>query len=151
MISLDKLSKRKGNHKPSKRLGRGIGSGKGVRSSYGNKGAKARSGRTKAVGFEGGQTPLYKRLPKFKGFKPINRKLEATVSLAMIEKNFSSGDTVDVKKLQDLNIISKNCTSYKIVSSGTIEKNLIIIGKTSKSAKLAIENKGGRVEEVLSV
>ena len=150
-MNLNNLSKRKGNKKPSKRLGRGIGSGKGVRSSYGNKGAKARSGRSKAVGFEGGQTPLYKRLPKFKGFRPINRRLEATLSLSKLEKYFSSGDTVDINKLKELNIISKNYNSFKVVSSGNLEKELIIIGKASKSAKLTIESKGGRVEEVLSV
>lgn len=148
-ISLNNVKKGKGIKHKRKRLGRGSSSGKGVRCSYGNKGAKARSGRSKQVGFEGGQTPLYKRLPKFRGFRPLNAGEKATITLHTLNEKFEDSEVVDVNSLKKKGIISSNCKRIKIVNSGKLDKSLKVIGNATKSAKSIIESRGGTVEEVL--
>jgi len=148
MTKLENLKKRKGIIKPSKRVGRGSSSGKGVRCGYGNKGAKARSGRSKAVGFEGGQTPLYKRIPKFKGFKSLNSSYKATITLKTLNEKFSSGDVIDINSLKEKGIISSTCRRFKVVNSGNLDKSLKIIGEATLSARTVIESHGGSLEGV---
>ena len=148
MIKLESLYKRKEVNKRSKRLGRGSSSGKGVRCGYGNKGAKARSGRSKSVGFEGGQTPFYKRIPKFRGFKSFSSFEKATITLRVLNEKFSSGDVVDVNSLREKGLISSKCKKFKVVNSGSLNKSLKVLGKATRSAKAIIESEGGSLEEV---
>jgi len=148
MTNLKNLHKRKGIIKPSKRLGRGSSSGKGVRCGYGNKGAKARSGRTKAVGFEGGQTPLYKRVPKLKGFKSFSSLEKATITLKTLNEKYSSGDVVDINSLKEKGVVPSTCKRFKVVNTGNLDKSLKIIGEATQSAKTVIENQGGSLEGV---
>jgi large subunit ribosomal protein L15 len=147
MIDLSNLPIRKNITKKSKRVGRGIGSGKGVRCGYGNKGSKARSGRGKAIGFEGGQTPFYRRVPKFRGFKALNPDKTATVTLQMIEKYFEVGSIVDIVQLKEKGIVSVKSKRFKVVNTGELSKAVTIMGSASESAKTIIENLGGKVEE----
>ncbi len=148
MIKLENLQKRKSIIKPSKRVGRGSSSGKGVRCGYGNKGAKARSGRTKAVGFEGGQTPLYRRIPKYRGFKSFSSFEKATVTLKVLSEKYSSGDVVDINSLKEKGIVPSTCKKFKVVNSGDLDKSLKIIGEATQSAKKIIESHGGNLEGV---
>jgi large subunit ribosomal protein L15 len=145
-MELNALPLRKGYTKPAKRVGRGIGSGKGVRCTKGNKGAKARAGGTKKIGFEGGQTPLYRRVPKFRGFKTMKPNESVTVTIMTLEKHFQSGDTVTIASLVEKNLVNPKFYGFKVVSKGELTKSLTIVGKASASAKAMIEDKGGKVE-----
>ncbi len=147
-MDLSNLPVRKNVTKKSKRVGRGIGSGKGVRCGYGNKGAKARSGRGKSIGFEGGQTPFFRRIPKFRGFKALDPYKTVTVTFAMIEKCFESGDVVNLDALKEKGVVSARAKGFKVVKTGELTKSFTIVGKASETAKTAIENLGGKVEEV---
>ncbi len=148
MMDLSNLPVRKNVTKKSKRVGRGIGSGKGVRCGYGNKGAQARSGRGKSIGFEGGQTPFFRRIPKFRGFKALDPNKSITITFSMIENSFESGDTIDLDILKEKGIVSAKAKGFKIVKTGKLTKSVTIIGKASETAKVEIENLGGKVEEV---
>jgi len=145
-MELNALPLRKGYTKPAKRLGRGIGSGKGVKCTKGNKGAKARAGGTKKIGFEGGQTPLYRRVPKFRGFKTMKPNESVTITTQILEKHFENGDTVTIESLIKKNLINPKFLGIKVVSKGELTKTLTIVGKASASAKAMIEDKGGKVE-----
>lgn len=145
-MELNALPLRKGYTKPAKRVGRGIGSGKGVRCTKGNKGAKARAGGTKKIGFEGGQTPLYRRVPKFRGFKSMKPNESVTVTTMILEKHFESGDTVTISSLVQKNLVNPKFLGFKVVKKGELSKSLTIVGKASASAKAMIEDKGGKVE-----
>lgn len=147
-MELNELPLRKGYKKPAKRLGRGIGSGKGVKCTKGNKGAKARAGGTKKIGFEGGQTPLYRRVPKFRGFKTMKPNESVTVTTQILEQHFENGDTVTIGALIKKNLINPKFLGIKVVKKGDLTKTLTVVGKASASAKALIEDKGGKVEEV---
>ena len=131
------------------RVGRGIGSGKGKTSGRGIKGQKSRSG-VAIKSFEGGQMPLYRRLPK-RGFKPIDKIKIATINLEKIQnfidkKTISSTDKIDVKLLKKLKIINKNSQKLKILGTGEIKEKINIEADLiSKSAKEKLENIGGSV------
>jgi large subunit ribosomal protein L15 len=145
-MDLSNLKPAKGSVKRSKRLGRGQGSGKGGTSTRGHKGAKSRSGYSKKIGFEGGQMPLQRRVPKF-GFKNINRKDFKGINLGVIqilaEKN--KLDRIDLEILVAAGLISKNA-KVKILGKGTLEKKLEVHAHAfSKSAIAAIEAKKGTV------
>ncbi|WWP02408.1 MAG: 50S ribosomal protein L15 [Candidatus Dasytiphilus stammeri] len=147
---LNKLSPAMGSKKKSKRLGRGIGSGKGKTCGHGHKGQKSRSGGGVRRGFEGGQTPLYRRLPKF-GFRSNKNKLKATISLSDL-KNFKYG-TVTLNKLKTARIISLKTKCVKIIAS-CFEQDIIaaegitICGlEVSKGARKIIASVGGKIEE----
>ena len=145
-MDLSNLKPAKGSVKRSKRLGRGQGSGKGGTSTRGHKGAKQRSGYSKKIGFEGGQMPLQRRVPKY-GFKNINRKEYKGINLGVIqdlaEKN--KLDVVDIQVLRTAGLISKNA-QVKILGKGTLEKKLEVHAHAfSKSAVAAIEAKNGTV------
>jgi large subunit ribosomal protein L15 len=145
-MDLSNLKPAKGSVKRSKRLGRGQGSGKGGTSTRGHKGAKSRSGYSKKIGFEGGQMPLQRRVPKF-GFKNINRKEYKGINISVLqnlaEKN--NLEKIDLETLISAGMISKNAL-VKILGKGTLDKKLEVHAHAfSKSAVAAIEAKNGTV------
>lgn len=134
-------------HNQNKRVGRGEGSGKGGTSTKGHKGAKSRSGYSKKIGFEGGQMPLQRRVPKF-GFKNINRVEYDVINLEKLQSLVDSGvitETVDFALLVDLGLTSKN-SLIKVLGRGEIKAKLKVSAhKFSASAKEAIEAAGGEI------
>jgi large subunit ribosomal protein L15 len=145
-MDLSNLKPAKGSIKRSKRLGRGQGSGKGGTSTRGHKGAKSRSGYSKKIGFEGGQMPLQRRVPK-SGFKNINRKEYKAINLitlqTLAEKN--NLGKIDIEILRKAGLIAKN-DLVKILGKGTIERKLEVHAHAfSKSAVEAIEAQKGTV------
>ncbi|MCB0803262.1 MAG: 50S ribosomal protein L15 [Flavobacteriales bacterium] len=130
-----------------KRIGRGQGSGKGSTAARGHKGAKSRSGYSKKVGFEGGQMPLQRRVPKF-GFTNINRKEFKGINLDTIQSIASSNniELIDIDVLINSGLASRN-SLVKILGRGTLDSKVEIKAHAfSKSAKEAIESKGGTAE-----
>ncbi|HRO74618.1 MAG TPA: 50S ribosomal protein L15 [Crocinitomicaceae bacterium] len=148
-MNLNSLSPAKGSVKSSKRIARGQGSGYGGTSTRGHKGAKSRSGYSKKIGFEGGQMPLQRRVPKF-GFKNINRVEYKPINLdaiqALAEKLNVLDITIDV--LIDNGIVSKN-DLVKILGRGELKSKVNITAhKFSASAKAEVEAKGGVCTEI---
>jgi len=137
------------NNKKKIRVGRGIGSGKGKTSSRGHKGQKSRSG-VAIKSFEGGQMPLYRRLPK-RGFKSLNKDNTAILNLSKIQNMLekSSNDiknTLDLKILKDKNLVNKKFLKLKILGTGEIKKNIEISAHfASKQALAKIEKVGGKI------
>lgn len=131
--------------KRRKRLGRGLGSRRGTYSTRGVKGQKARAGARIRPGFEGGQTPLYARLPKRRGFRSLRPKAQA-VNLADLEKLFETRSTVTREGLVAVGLLSERTRGVKILGDGTLSKSLTIRGlPVSKSARVKIEHAGGRI------
>ena len=129
----------------SKRVGRGIGSGLGKTAGKGHKGQKARTGGKIRRGFEGGQTPLYRRLPK-RGFKNHFAKEYAVVNLSDLEK-FENGTTVNAELLLSEGIIKKELDGVKVLGNGTLTKKLTVVAaKFSKTAEEKIQAAGGKTE-----
>jgi len=127
--------------------GRGLGSGNGKNCGTGNKGQKSRSGGGKAPGFEGGQTPLYRRLPKF-GFTNGAHKEYAIVNVGSLNK-FKEGTVVDPTILVESGLVKKEFDGVKILGNGELTVKLTVkAAKFSKSAKEAIEKAGGVAEEI---
>jgi len=144
VLKLNTLSPCAGARKDRKRVGRGPGSGHGKTSAKGHKGARARSGYSLRAGFEGGQMPLHRRLPK-RGFNNIFKKVYAIISLDELNK-FESGSRVDRQALIDAGSIKPNCL-VKILANGELTKPLtIVVDKVSQGAKTMIEAVGGTVE-----
>ena len=137
------------NNKKKIRVGRGIGSGKGKTSSRGHKGQKSRSG-VAIKSFEGGQMPLYRRLPK-RGFKSLNKKNVAILNLSKIQNIIDKPkneikNILDLKTLKDKNLINKKILKLKILGSGEIKKNIEISAHfVSKQALTKIEKAGGKI------
>ena len=130
-----------------KRLGRGSGSGLGKTSGKGHKGAKARSGGGKRPGFEGGQMPLYRRVPK-RGFNNVFGTEYAEVNVERLEA-FEDGAVVDAKALLEARIIRKELDGVKILGAGELTKKLTVkAAKFSASAKEKIEAVGGKAEVI---
>lgn len=145
MLKLNNLAPSIGARKPKKRVGRGQGSGSGKTAARGHKGARARSGYSASPGFEGGQMPLHRRLPK-RGFTNIFKKVYNLVSLEDLNM-FDAGATVDQKSLIAAGILKKSGL-VKILANGDIEKGLKVkVDKISESAKEKIIAAGGTVEE----
>jgi len=145
-MDLSNLKPAKGSVKRNKRLGRGQGSGKGGTSTRGHKGAKSRSGYSKKIGFEGGQMPLQRRVPKF-GFKNINRREYKGINLGTLQVLAENNklDKIDPGVLAAAGLVSKNAL-VKILGKGTLEKKLEVHAHAfSKSAAAAIEAKNGTV------
>jgi large subunit ribosomal protein L15 len=145
-MSLENLSPAKGSNKEAgKRLGRGQGSGKGGTAARGHKGAKSRSGYSKKIGFEGGQMPLQRRVPKF-GFKNINRKDFRGINLDTIQDLLTDKKIkkeLNIDLLVELRLAHKN-DSVKILGRGKLNSAIKISAhKFSASAKTAIESAGG--------
>ena len=143
-MDLSNLKPAKGSVKRSKRLGRGQGSGKGGTSTRGHKGAKSRSGYSKKIGFEGGQMPLQRRVPKF-GFKNVNRKEYKAINISVLQRVAEqlNLDKIDPQTLISAGLISKNAL-VKILGKGSLEKKLEVHAHAfSKTAIKAIEAKEG--------
>lgn len=144
-MHLNTLSPAAGSKHAPKRLGRGIGSGLGKTGARGVKGQNSRSGGGVRRGFEGGQMPLYRRLPKF-GFTSHKAKLTAQVRLSDIAR--VNGDVVDLHSLKTAKLIGMQIEHVKIMLSGEVIKPLTIRGiRVTKGAKAAIEAAGGKIEE----
>lgn len=144
-MNLNEMKFNPGARKETKRLGRGQGSGQGKTSGKGHKGQNARSGGGVAIGFEGGQTPLYKRIPK-RGFNNFNRKEYAVINLSTLNV-FEDGAVVTPELLKETGIVKKQLDGVKVLGNGSIEKKLTVkCNKISASAKEAIEKAGGTVE-----
>lgn len=144
MINLSNLSPNPGSRKPRKRLGRGHGSGHGKTSGRGHKGQKARSGSGVKPGFEGGQMPIQRRLPK-RGFNNIFRTEYAIVNIRDLHK-MRSGSTVNLVTLLKQGLIKASDTKVKILGDGELTKKFTVeVDKVSKSAQQKIESAGGSV------
>jgi large subunit ribosomal protein L15 len=144
-MSINNLKPTKGSKKDKTRKGRGNASGKGGESGRGHKGQKSRSGYSKRAGFEGGQNPLYIRLPKLKGFKPRKRVIYDIINLDLLNSLFSDGDTVDIDSLAKKGILFPS-NKIKILSNGELDKKLSISAhKFSKNAIKLIEKYNGSV------
>ena len=142
-MNLHELSPAPGSTQVGKRKGRGAGTGNGKPAGRGHKGQKARSGGGVRVGFEGGQMPLARRVPK-RGFNNIFAKPLEIVSLSDLDK-FNNGDTVTAQALLDKGVLSKCPYGYKVLGNGKITKKITVEASAcSKSAKAAIEAAGGK-------
>lgn len=142
-MKLNNLKPAEGSTKTRKRIGRGPGSGLGGTSTRGHKGAKARSGYKKKIGFEGGQMPLQRRLPKF-GFKNINRVEYQVVNLSSIQKLAENGlEKVTIEDMVVAGLVSSKGL-VKILGNGTLTAKVEVVANAfSKSAEEAIQNVGG--------
>jgi large subunit ribosomal protein L15 len=145
-MNLSTLRPAEGSVKDRKRIGRGTGSGRGGTSTRGHKGAKSRSGYSKKAGFEGGQMPLQRRVPKF-GFKNFNRVEFAGVNLDVIQSlvERDNATTIDFAYLKAHGLVSKN-DKIKVLGRGELKSTVDVHAHAfSKSAIAAIENAGGKV------
>ena len=146
-MRLDELQPAEGSTFKVKRVGRGIGSGTGKTSGKGHKGQKARSGGGVRPGFEGGQMPLYRRLPK-RGFHNIFAKEYVTINVEALER-FEDGTEVTAELLKETGVISKTLDGVKILGRGELTKKLTVkVAKLSASAAEKIEKAGGKVEVI---
>ena len=146
-MKLHELKPNEGSRKERNRVGRGTGSGNGKTSGKGHKGQNARSGGGVRPGFEGGQTPLFQRLPK-RGFTNINRKEYAIINLDTLNR-FEDGTEVTPELLLETGLVSKLNAGLKVLGNGSIEKKLTVRAhKFSSAAKEAIEAAGGSVEVI---
>ena len=144
-MRLNTLKPGEGAKHAAKRVGRGIGSGLGKTGGRGHKGQKSRSGGFHKVGFEGGQMPLQRRLPKV-GF--TSRKAQTAAEVRLHELSKVEGDVVDLLTLKKANIIAETATRAKVISSGKVDKAVTVRGLgVTKGARAAIEAAGGKVEE----
>lgn len=146
-MKLHELKPAAGSTTAPKRLGRGVGSGLGKTSGKGHKGAKARSGGGKAPGFEGGQMPLYRRIPK-SGFTNIFAKEYATINLSQLER-FDNGTVVTAQLLKDAGVIKQVKDGVKVLGGGELTKKLTVqVTRFTASAKEKIEALGGKAEVI---
>ena len=146
-MKLHELKPAEGSRKERKRLGRGIGSGQGKTAGKGHKGQNARSGGGVRVGFEGGQTPLYRRLPK-RGFTNISRKEYAIVNLDVLNR-FEEGTEVTPELLIETGVVKSEKAGIKVLAKGNVEKKLTVKAhKFSSAAKEAIEAVGGKIQVI---
>ena len=147
-MKLHELSPVEGSKKKSKRIGRGHGSGWGKTAGKGHKGQKARSGGSIRPGFEGGQMPLQRRVPK-RGFNNIFAKNVVAVNLSVLNRKFNDGDTVDAEALKAAGVVKNGFDAVKVLGNGKIDKKLNVkVSAYSKSAKAAIEAAGGKAEVI---
>jgi large subunit ribosomal protein L15 len=146
-MKLNQLKPAEGANPPRHRVGRGVGSGWGKTAGRGHKGQRARSGGFHKVGFEGGQMPLHRRLPK-RGFNSLTRDAIAEVRLSDLEA-LPAGE-VSLASLKDARIVSRAALGAKIILAGKLTKKLAVKGdvKASKGARAAIESAGGSVEVI---
>lgn len=145
VMRLNTLSPAPGARKEGKRVGRGIGSGLGKTAGRGHKGQKSRSGGRVRPGFEGGQMPLQKRLPKY-GF--TSRISRTTAQVRLGELNALEGDVVDLAALKSADLVNENITRVRVFLSGELGKALTVKGlAVTRGAREAIEKAGGKVEE----
>ncbi|MBT3261910.1 50S ribosomal protein L15 [bacterium] len=139
-----------GSRKKRVRKGRGNAAGKGGECGRGHKGQKSRSGYSRKLGFEGGQTPLYKRLPKKKGFNNVRfKEFFEVVNLADLEKMFADGDKITPELLLQKGCVQKP-DSIKILGMGDVKKKFTVLAHGfSKNAELKINKAGGKIEKIV--
>jgi large subunit ribosomal protein L15 len=146
-MELNNLKPKKGARHAKKRVGRGPGSGNGKTAGRGEKGQKSRSGYSRMLGFEGGQMPLHRRLPK-RGFTNIFKKEYAVVNAADLEQ-FDNGATIDETTLRKAGLVKGRNDGIKILGNGKLTKKLTVhAAKFSESAKKQIEAAGGTCQEI---
>lgn len=146
-MKLDELSPAPGSKTTRKRIGRGIGSGLGKTSGKGHKGQNARSGGGVRPGFEGGQMPLFRRIPK-RGFKNINSKTYTEVTLSVLE-NLDNGTEVTAESLYELGLIKKLNDGIVVLGNGDLTKKLNVkAARITNTAKEKIEAAGGKAEVI---
>lgn len=146
-MKLNELKATEGSRRNRKRVGRGTSSGYGKTSGRGQKGQLARSGGKTRLGFEGGQMPLYRRMPK-RGFNNINRKEYAIINLNDLNK-FEAGSEVTIDSLKEAGIVKKELAGVKLLANGKLYVKLTVkVNKVSESAKKAVETAGGTVEVI---
>lgn len=146
-MKLNELKATEGSRRNRKRVGRGTSSGYGKTSGRGQKGQLARSGGKIRLGFEGGQMPLYRRMPK-RGFNNINRKEYAIINLNDLNK-FEAGSEVTIDSLKEAGIVKKELAGVKLLANGKLDVKLTVkVNKVSESAKKAVETAGGTVEVI---
>ncbi len=146
-MKLHELSPAPGSVRDVKRIGRGHGSGQGKTAGKGHKGQKARAGRGMQIGFEGGQMPLQRRIPK-RGFNNIFATPYTTINLTVLNR-FEDGAVVDAQALLNAGIIKKAPNGVKVLGNGKIEKKLTVqVAAFSESAKAKIEAAGGKAEVI---
>ncbi|MBR2354290.1 MAG: 50S ribosomal protein L15 [Clostridia bacterium] len=147
-MKLHELSPAPGSNVPVKRIGRGPASGQGKTAGKGHKGQKARAGRGMNPGFEGGQMPLQRRLPK-RGFNNIFAKEIAIVNLSALEEAFENGAVIDTEALLSSGLIKKELDGIKVLGHGELTKKFTVKANAfSKSAKEKIEAAGGTAEVI---
>ncbi|MBO5668663.1 MAG: 50S ribosomal protein L15 [Lentisphaeria bacterium] len=147
-MKLHDMSPTPGSRKTRKRVGRGDSSGYGKTAGRGEKGQKSRSGSTIRPFFEGGQIPLFRRLPK-RGFKNADRIVYALVNLDVLDSNFQAGDVVELATLHEKKLLRKGDTIVKVLANGEITKALTVkAAKFSAAAAAKIQAAGGTVEIV---
>ena len=147
-LSLNNIRPAKGSTHKKKRVGRGPGSGLGKTAGRGEKGQKSRSGYSRKIGFEGGQMPLHRRLPK-RGFTNIFKKRWLEVNLAALERHFSANEEVTPELLHERGIIKKAKHDVVVLGTGELGKPLRISAhRFTKSAREKIEKAGGTVSEI---
>jgi large subunit ribosomal protein L15 len=147
-LKLEDLRPTKGSMKKTRRVGRGPGSTKGKTAGKGHKGQRSRSGAKGKAGFEGGQTPIYRRVPK-KGFNNVNKKTLTVINLDVLEKRYNDDEEVTVSNLLERGIIQKELDGVKLLGDGKISKKLTVkVHAFSKSAKEKIEAAGGQIEVI---
>lgn len=148
-IGLHNLRAPEGSRRATKRLGRGRASGQGKTSGRGQKGQNSRSGSKSRVGFEGGQMPLYRRIPKLGGFTPRNRREFAVVNVSDLEERFEKGAQVDPAALAAAGLIKKDRENVKILGDGELTLALSVKAHAfTRSARTKIEAAGGTAEVI---
>lgn len=146
-MKLQELSPAPGSTHADKRIGRGHGSGQGKTAGKGHKGQKARAGHGMRPGFEGGQMPMQRRIPK-RGFNNIFAKEIVSINVGTLNK-FEDGASVDAAALMEAGILKKECDGVKILSNGTLTKKLTVKANAfSAAAKEKIEAAGGKAEVI---
>ncbi len=146
-MDLNNLKPKKGSKHARKRVGRGPGSGHGKTASRGEKGQKSRTGYSRMLGFEGGQMPLHRRLPK-RGFTNIFKKTHAVVNVSDLEQ-FDNGATIDEGTLRKAGLVKGQNDGIKILGDGKLTKKLTVhAAKFSESARKQIEAAGGTCQEI---
>ena len=146
-LELHNMKPAEGSKKSVKRLGRGIGSGLGKTSGKGHKGQNARSGGGVALGFEGGQLPLWRALPK-RGFKNVNHVNYATINVSALER-FEDGTVVTPALLKEVGLLKKEYNGLKVLGNGKLTKKLTVQAQAfSKTAEAAINEAGGKIEVI---
>ena len=146
-MKLNELKSAEGSRQVSKRVGRGYGSGLGKNCGTGHKGQNSRSGGGVRIGFEGGQTPLYRRSPK-RGFTNYTEKEYATVNVGDLE-SLKAGSKVTLETLKEKGILKTKYSALKVLGNGTLTKKLTVVAnKFTKSAEKAIVDAGGSIEVI---
>ena len=146
-MKLHELQATEGSRKEHYRKGRGLGSGNGKTAGKGHKGQNARSGGGVRLGFEGGQLPLFRALPK-RGFKNVNHVNYATINVSVLNR-FDNGTVVSPALLKEVGLIKKEYDGLKVLGNGSLEKSLTVQANAfSKSAEEAISKAGGKIEVI---